>query len=239
MRLRSTPQECGNHGQFKKKCGCSLHNDFQADNVILRKTSSVAQLKSYKSLLENKLINSHDKYVGSSCLDLYKPVSTGNIPVDWDCESIEIDQQEPDCNINEEEIVDLVENLENKIKGLCWSKFSENLKIKISGLAETIGKAAYRDIYQDGVNIMKEYKDMQMLKMIKPQRWLKQRNPLLLSFLNGVTGVTVDNSSEKKINAFTHIVEQIYYTRNLNIITPFSFRQNLVMYSSTHSKTAV
>ena len=122
---------------------------------------------------------------------------------------------------------------------MCWSKFSENLKIKISGLAETIGKAAYRDIYQDGVNIMKEYKDMQMLKMIKPQRWLKQRNPLLLSFLNGVTGVTVDNSSEKKINAFTHIVEQIYYTRNLNIITPFSFRQNLVMYSSTHSKTAV
>ena len=120
-----------------------------------------------------------------------------------------------------------------------WSKFSENLKIKISGLAETIGKAAYRDIYQDGVNIMKEYKDMQMLKMIKPQRWLKQRNPLLLSFLNGVTGVTVDNSSEKKINAFTHIVEQIYYTRNLNIITPFSFWQNLVMYSSTHSKTAV
>ena len=150
-----------------------------------------------------------------------------------------MDQQEPDCNINEEEIVDLVENLENKIKGLHWSKFSENLKIKISGLAETIGKAAYRDIYQDGVNIMKEYKDMQMLKMIKPQRWLKQRNPLLLSFLNGVTGVTVDNSSEKKINAFTHIVEQIYYTRNLNIITPFSFRQNLVMYSSTHSKTAV
>ena len=65
------------------------------------------------------------------------------------------------------------------------------------------------------------------------------RNPVLLSFLNGVTGVTVDNSSEKKNNAFTHIVEQIYYTRNLNIITPFSFRQNLVMHSSTHCKTAV
>ena len=31
----------------------------------------------------------------------------------------------------------------------------------------------------------------------------------------------------------------IYYTRNLNIITPFSFRRNLVMYSSAHSKTAV
>ena len=82
-------------------------------------------------------------------------------------------------------------------------------------------------------------KNMQTLKTIKPGPWLKKRNPLLLSFLNGVTGVSVDNSSEEKINAFTHLVEQIYYTRNLNIIILFSFRRNLVMYSSTHSKTAV
>ena len=126
-------------------------------NAILQKTSSVARLKRYKSLLENKLINSRDKYARSPCPNPYKPASTGNIPVDRDCEPIEIDQQEPECNINEEEIVDLVENSENKIKALHWSKFSENLKIKISGLAETIGKAAYRDIYQDGINITKEY----------------------------------------------------------------------------------
>ena len=199
----------------------------------------MARLKGYRSLLENKLIKSRDKYVCSSCIELHKSVSTSNIPVDPDYESIEIDQQELDCNINKEEIVDLVEDLENEIKRLCWSKFSENLKIKISDLAETIAKTAYRDIYQDGVNITEEYRDMQTLKMIKPRSWLKQRNPLLLPFLNGVTGVTVDNSREKKINAFTYIVEQIYYTRNLNIITSFSFRRNLVMYSSTHSKTAV
>ena len=34
MRLRSTPQERGNHGQFKKKCRCSLHNDTQTDTAI-------------------------------------------------------------------------------------------------------------------------------------------------------------------------------------------------------------
>ena len=93
MRVRSTPQECGNHGQFKKECRCSLHNDTQTDNAISRKTSSVAQLKSYKSLLENKLINSRDKYICSSCLDLYKPKSTNNIPVVPDCESIETGTQ--------------------------------------------------------------------------------------------------------------------------------------------------
>ena len=116
-----------------------------------------------------------------------------------------------------------------------WSKFSENVKIKISGF----GKTAYRGIYQDGVNITKKIKRYGNVKNDKTTALAYTRNPVLLSFLNGVTGVTVDNSSEKKINAFTHIVEQIYYTRNLNIITPFSFRQNLVMYSSTHSKTAV
>ena len=40
---------------------------------------------------------------------------------------------------------------------------------------------------------------MQTLKTITPWPWLKQRNPLLLSFSNGVTGVIVDNSSEKKL----------------------------------------
>ena len=90
-------------------------------------------------------------------MDLHKPASTSNTPVDRDCESIKIDQQEPDCNTNEEEIVGLVENLENEIKDLRWTKFSENLKIKISGSGEVIGKTVYWDIYQDGVDINKEY----------------------------------------------------------------------------------
>ena len=42
MRLRSTPQERGNHGQSKNKCRCSLHNDTQTDHVILTKSSSLA-----------------------------------------------------------------------------------------------------------------------------------------------------------------------------------------------------
>ena len=38
-----------------------------------------------------------------------------------------------------------------------WTKFSENLKMKINGLAEVIGKTVYWDIYQDGVDFTKEY----------------------------------------------------------------------------------
>ena len=40
----------------------------------------------------------------------------------------------------------------------------------------------------------------------------------------------------KKINVLAHSIEQIYYTRNLNLITPFAFKRNLVLYSITNSK---
>ena len=55
----------------------------------------------------------------------------------------------------------------------------------------------------------------------------------------GLSGAEIRNENEKKLNAVTHAVEQIYYARNLNIITPFAFKRNLITYSLTHSKTAV
>ena len=41
------------------------------------------------------------------------------------------------------------------------------------------------------------------------------------------------------MNAFSHLTEQVLYTRKLNLATPFSFKRNLIMYSITNSKTAV
>ena len=41
------------------------------------------------------------------------------------------------------------------------------------------------------------------------------------------------------MNAFSHLIEQVLYTRKLNLVTPFSFKRNLIMYNITNSKTAV
>ena len=54
-----------------------------------------------------------------------------------------------------------------------------------------------------------------------------------------MTGVSINDKRTKKLNAFSQLIEQVLYTRNLNIVTPFSFKRNLVMYSVTNSKTAV
>ena len=52
------------------------------------------------------------------------------------------------------------------MKGLHWS----------NGLAETVGKFASQDIYQDGVKITKEYEGIKTIKTIKPLSWFKQGN---------------------------------------------------------------
>ena len=49
MRLRSTPQERGNHGQSKNKYRCSLHNDTQTDHIILPKSSFWHDIEAAKS----------------------------------------------------------------------------------------------------------------------------------------------------------------------------------------------
>ena len=77
------------------------------------------------------------------------------------------------------------------------------------------------------------------MKSIQPNMWLKSRNMCLVNFLQGVTGVDYPDRTAKKENAFCHLIEQVLYTRNLNIVIPFAFKRNLITYCVTNSKTAV
>ena len=67
---------------------------------------------------------------------------------------------------------------------------------------------------------------------MKPLNWIQERNILLQCFVENCTGVKLKREiNSKKINALAHSIEQIYYTRNLNLITPFAFKRNLVLNS--------
>ena len=82
-------------------------------------------------------------------------------------------------------------------------------------------------------------KDIDELKKRDATSWLNDRNKLLFSFLQRLTGVSSVSTNEKKVNALAHTVEQVYYTPNLNKITPFAFKRNLITFSLTHSKHPV
>ena len=104
------------------------------------------------------------------------------------------------------------------------------IQSELSELGKTLGSLIKKEIYEDGLRTSKCYKGISLLKSVSSSSWLDERNKLLTSFIMGSSGAEIRNENEKKLNAVTHAVEQIYYARNLNIITPFAFKGNLITY---------
>ena len=133
----------------------------------------------------------------------------------------------------ENSILKAVNEVTNHLKSLACNNLSRDLKNNITHLAGELRRLINNDIFEDGKsNVTSQYKDLDQLKNMKPLNRIQKRNILLQSFVENCTG----EINSKKINALAHSIEQIYYTRNLNLITPFAFKRNLVLYSITNSK---
>ena len=90
--------------------------------------------------------------------------------------------------------------------------------------AVKVGNIINMDIFEDSKNVTCAYKTY--IETIgnnskHKQDWLEQRNPLLLSIIQGCTNVEDTESISMKIsNALVDAIEQILYTRNLMTVTP-------------------
>ncbi|CAC5383120.1 unnamed protein product [Mytilus coruscus] len=114
-----------------------------------------------------------------------------------------------------------------------WDALDKSTQDKLCKVGEILGDIINPAIYKDGRNnISNQYKDMNIDKI----QWLEQRNPLLSSFVNHTTAYDISNRNEKKVNAIVYSIEQIYYTRNIKLVTPFAFQRNVVVFSLTNSK---
>ena len=49
-------------------------------------------------------------------------------------------------------------------------------------LALKIGKVLQQDAYEDSLKVAADYKNISILKLIKPDAWLNHRNPCLVNF---------------------------------------------------------
>ena len=119
------------------------------------------------------------------------------------------------------------EALENR----KWEKLSADLKLELTNLAGTLGKIENLATYKDGQSVNDQHKDLKSLGNIDLKNWLSDRNPVLINFLCGCSGVNEETESNKKT--------KISYARNLLLVTQFAFQINLISYSLTNSKTAV
>ena len=67
-------------------------------------------------------------------------------------------------------------------------------------------------------------------------QWLQNRPKQLIELLKSICGI--DIFDDKKSYLLAKVVEQIYYIRNSRLILPLSFRESLVLYTLTYSKSA-
>ena len=103
-------------------------------------------------------------------------------------------------------------NIMKNFEGKLWKNLPRTVCNELCSLALTIGKVLQQDAYEDSLKVAAGYKNISILKLIKPDAWLSHRNSCLVNFLQGVTGVEGKSITSKKENGFCHLIEQVLYT---------------------------
>ena len=111
----------------------------------------------------------------------------------------------------ENELIKKIEKVKVNITSKKWTNLSQNVKSKLCEFSNILGTIIKKDLYDDGLKLSQEYKNVVLLKSTKCPTWLSERNNLLVSFLKGATGICGKDETDKKLNALTHTVEQVYY----------------------------
>ena len=103
-------------------------------------------------------------------------------------------------------------------------------------------KAANKDVLNDGNNLSQCYKNIDYLKYLNPREFVKERNKIVVSFLEGISGLNFESDlSDGKFYGIACAIESIYLLRNFNWVLPNSFILNLIQsfISGSKSVTAV
>ena len=135
----------------------------------------------------------------------------------------------------EQKIDDIIQSLSS----LTWDALNDSEKSSLVRLGGALGGFVTNDIYyNDRDNISQKYSEYSYLTTLDEKEWINERNVVVRSFVEGATGVIPERDSKRKVRNFVSVLEEVYHLRDLNLITPFAFRRNVVIYSVTNSKLA-
>lgn len=234
---------------FSKRCSCENHEIFTNNETIefsIRSRSFFCRRKEFTELLQRHLIKETAASICTVCLayarrkiDERDAVESSNteMVVDKELEICEGVGNRPLGNDNIS--LATIKSLIQQIRILKWSDIEDNsLKISLCDLSESLGRLIREDLENEKEKMSDSCKSFENLSQLNYRNWYQQRNKLLTSFIFGCTGVNETHESPKKFNAAIHSVEQIIYTKNINIVTPFSFMRNILMYTVSKSKMA-
>ena len=198
---------------------------------MVKINDSTKRLNAFKNLLSRNLITNRKSYVCKKCLYCYGEQSQPELDI--------TQNNTISSETNQEQlIIESIHGTINHIKTMNWKSLSDKMKESLTQLASELGKVISNYIFDDGkLNVASQHKNIDILNEVEPLSWIKERNPLLQGFLQKCAAIDINReNNDKKINALAHSIEQVLYIRNINIVTPFAFKRNLVLYSVTNSK---
>lgn len=218
-------------GKCKFVCtGCVKYTEDKYINVECKSTSMNNLSTSSENppiLIPDEIVlNANDGLLNVHDDEINYDLNSSNIDImEWneesESQSINTQKYMDSCVEN---IVSLIENkslTSNQMKRIMFA----------------IGKSQQRNITDDIKFISKEYLNVEHSERFEPKKWLKKRNAIILSLIEGIIGAPIDDISHKKVNAAVHCMEQIYFIKNGKLITYPVFSLNLLAYYMTGSKS--
>lgn len=165
--------------------------------------------KNYQLLTGKKLLAPYAKNVCQACLDFvgsntFSATATNNeitTENDDNLSNIQGTMEIEETNIINDidsELLTTVEKLKNLLTNVKYEEISLDVRNGLKDIAGNLGRVINSDLYSDGQNVSKEYKDIKGLTTIEPKLWLEKRNPILVEFLIACTDTKLNSSSKIK-----------------------------------------
>ena len=151
-------------GKFAKICSCISYGHFsifasENKRVTQKVTETKKRRKNYKLLLQKNLISKQARNVCSACLEYMnndKP-SEDLAPI--------VESQESKATVEgnteeNRELLDTIQKLKGLLTSVNYEHISSDIRNGLKDLAVALGRIISSDLFVEGQNIAKQYKDI-------------------------------------------------------------------------------
>ena len=177
-------------GKFAKIYSCISHDHFslfapENKTVPQKVTETRKRRKNYKLLVQKNFISKQAGNVCSACLEyMNNDKLLDDLP-------LIAETQESNATVEENteensELLYIIHKLKGLLTSVYYTKISSDIRNGLKDLAGDLGQIISSDLFVEGQNIAKQYKDIKELTKYDLKSWIKKRNPVLTEFLTDV-----------------------------------------------------
>ena len=215
---------------------CSYQNEFEAF------ATSIKRQKLESSGVESTIHYSSSESLGTD-ESLHGDIET-NDDADWDFEADQNfdtgaehgSERVDDIPVVNEASVQI--NLNHPDLHLHIKSLKDKDRVK---LANAVAQSELQNIPRYVENNSQNFKGVKTLKCLDLKKYYDEQSPVLRAFLLGIQGQGVQSTRNLEKHLYTHCkaIESLLHVADAKFVQPLHFRESLVLYNITKSKTAL